>query len=182
MIKAAAGGGGRGMRRVDKAEELDHAIERARAEAESAFGDPSVLMERLVGAARHVEVQLMADGQGGVWALGVRDCSYQRRHQKVVEESASPVLSTEQERELAESAKRLAREAGYKGAGTVEFLYEPESGASPSWRSTRACRSSTPSPRRSPAPTSSACSSTSPPAASSRATRRRRAATPSRCA
>jgi acetyl/propionyl-CoA carboxylase alpha subunit len=85
-------------------------------------------MERLVGAARHVEVQLMADGQGGVWALGVRDCSYQRRHQKVVEESASPVLTTEQETELAESAKRLALEAGYKGAGTVEFLYEPESG------------------------------------------------------
>ena len=82
-------------------------------------------MERLVGAARHVEVQLMADGQGGVWALGVRDCSYQRRHQKVVEESASPVLTTEQETELAESAKRLALEAGYKGAGTVEFLYEP---------------------------------------------------------
>ena len=128
MIKAAAGGGGRGMRRVDKVEELDQAIERARSEAESAFGDPSVLMERLVGAARHVEVQLMADGQGGVWALGVRDCSYQRRHQKVVEESASPVLTTEQETELAESAKRLALEAGYKGAGTVEFLYEPDSG------------------------------------------------------
>src|SRR5215203_4391231 len=85
-------------------------------------------MERLVGQARHVEVQLMADGEGGVWALGVRDCSYQRRHQKVVEESASPVLSAEQERELSESAARLAREAGYKGAATVEFLYEPESG------------------------------------------------------
>ena len=128
MIKAAAGGGGRGMRRVDKVEEIDQAIERARSEAESAFGDPSVLMERLVGAARHVEVQLMADGQGGVWALGVRDCSYQRRHQKVVEESASPVLTTEQETELAESARRLALEADYKGAGTVEFLYEPDSG------------------------------------------------------
>src|SRR3954470_22034328 len=93
MIKAAAGGGGRGMRRVDRLEELPTAFERARAEAEQAFGDPSVLMERLVGDARHVEVQLIADGQGGVWALGVRDCSYQRRHQKVVEESASPVLS-----------------------------------------------------------------------------------------
>ena len=85
-------------------------------------------MERLVGEARHVEVQLMADGEGGVWALGVRDCSYQRRHQKVVEESASPVLSAEQERELSESASRLALEAGYQGAATVEFLYEPESG------------------------------------------------------
>ena len=127
MIKAAAGGGGRGMRRVEKAEELEQAIERARAEAESSFGDPSVLMERLVGEARHVEVQLMADGDGGVWALGVRDCSYQRRHQKVVEESASPALTAEQEQELAESAARLAREAGYQGAATVEFLYEPES-------------------------------------------------------
>jgi acetyl/propionyl-CoA carboxylase alpha subunit/acetyl-CoA carboxylase carboxyltransferase component len=127
MIKAAAGGGGRGMRRVNEAGELATAYERARSEAEQAFGDSSVLMERLVEAARHVEVQLMADGEGGVWALGVRDCSYQRRHQKVVEESASPVLSAEQERELAQSAARLAREVGYRGAGTVEFLYEPES-------------------------------------------------------
>ena len=125
MIKAAAGGGGRGMRRVEGADELPTAFERARAEAEQAFGDPSVLMERLVGAARHVEVQLVADGQGAVWALGVRDCSYQRRHQKVVEESASPALSPEQERELADAAVRLARSAGYRGAGTAEFLYEP---------------------------------------------------------
>ncbi|HVG99532.1 MAG TPA: biotin carboxylase N-terminal domain-containing protein, partial [Miltoncostaeaceae bacterium] len=125
MIKAAAGGGGRGMRRVESADEVAHAFERARTEAEQAFGDPSVLMERLVGAARHVEVQLIADGEGGVWALGVRDCSYQRRHQKVVEESASPALSPEQERELSEAAVRLARETGYRGAGTVEFLYEP---------------------------------------------------------
>jgi acetyl/propionyl-CoA carboxylase alpha subunit len=126
MIKAAAGGGGRGMRRVERPDQIAEAFERARAEAASAFGDPSVLMERLVGAARHVEVQLIADGHGGVWALGVRDCSYQRRHQKVVEESASPVLTPEQERELADSAVRLAERAGYRGAGTVEFLYEPE--------------------------------------------------------
>jgi acetyl/propionyl-CoA carboxylase alpha subunit/acetyl-CoA carboxylase carboxyltransferase component len=128
MIKATAGGGGRGMRRVDRAEELPTAFERARAEAAQAFGDPSVLMERLVGAARHVEVQLLADGQGTVWALGVRDCSYQRRHQKVVEESASPALTAEQERVLAEAAVRLARNAGYRGAGTAEFLYEPATG------------------------------------------------------
>ena len=101
-------------------------------------------MERLVGEARHVEVQLMADGEGGVWALGVRDCSYQRRHQKVVEESASPALTAEQERELADSAARLALEAGYKGAATVEFLYEPRAQRSRSWRSTPASRSSTP--------------------------------------
>ena len=125
MIKAAAGGGGRGMRRVDAADELPNCFERARAEAEAAFGDPSVLMERLVGAARHVEVQLMADGEGGVWALGVRDCSYQRRHQKVVEESASPALTPHQERELSAAAIRLAQLTGYRGAGTVEFLYEP---------------------------------------------------------
>src|SRR5215207_7938488 len=128
MIKATAGGGGRGMRRVDGPDELADAFERARSEAAQAFGDPGVLMERLVGAARHVEVQLVADGQGTVWALGVRDCSYQRRHQKVVEESASPVLSADQERELADAAARLARSAGYRGAGTAEFLYEPESG------------------------------------------------------
>ena len=127
MIKAAAGGGGRGMRRVESEDEVANAYERARSEAGQAFGDDSVLMERLVESARHVEVQLMADGQGTVWALGVRDCSYQRRHQKVVEESASPVLSDEQSRELAESAAELAREVGYRGAATVEFLYEPES-------------------------------------------------------
>src|SRR4051812_5712064 len=128
MIKAAAGGGGRGMRRVTGADEIETAFERARAEAESAFGDPSVLMERLVEDARHVEVQLIADGQGGVWALGVRDCSYQRRHQKVLEESASPALTPEQEREVAASAVRLAEQTGYRGAGTVEFLYEPDAG------------------------------------------------------
>ena len=127
MIKAAAGGGGRGMRRVESADEVAKAFERAQAEAEQSFGDPRVLMEVLVGAARHVEVQLLADGEGAVWALGVRDCSYQRRHQKVVEESASPALDREQERELAEAAVRLARNAGYRGAGTAEFLYEPES-------------------------------------------------------
>jgi acetyl/propionyl-CoA carboxylase alpha subunit/acetyl-CoA carboxylase carboxyltransferase component len=125
MIKAAAGGGGRGMRRVDCADELENAFQRAREEAQKSFGDSRVLVESLVGAARHVEVQLIADGNGTVWALGVRDCSYQRRHQKVVEESASPALSADQERELAGSAARLAKLAGYRGAATVEFLYEP---------------------------------------------------------
>ena len=125
MIKAAAGGGGRGMRRVEGPDELAGAIERARAEAAQAFGDPSVLIERIVEAARHVEVQLMADGHGCVWALGVRDCSYQRRHQKVVEESASPALTPAQEAELSAAAVRLAESVGYRGAGTVEFLYEP---------------------------------------------------------
>jgi acetyl/propionyl-CoA carboxylase alpha subunit/acetyl-CoA carboxylase carboxyltransferase component len=125
MIKAAAGGGGRGMRRVEGSDELAHSFERARTEAQQSFGDSRVLMERVVGSARHVEVQLIADGHGAVWALGVRDCSYQRRHQKVVEESASPALSGDQERELAAAAVRLAELTGYRGAATVEFLYEP---------------------------------------------------------
>src|SRR5215216_6170641 len=125
MIKAAAGGGGRGMRRVERPDDVPAAFERAREEAAQSFGDPTVLMERIVPAARHVEVQLMADGAGSVWALGVRDCSYQRRHQKVLEESASPALTADQERDVAEAAVRLARLAGYRGAGTVEFLYEP---------------------------------------------------------
>ncbi len=128
MVKAAAGGGGRGMRRVERAEDLPSAFERAREEAAQSFGDPTVLMERVVPVARHVEVQLMADGHGHVWALGVRDCSYQRRHQKVVEESASPALDAGQEREVSDAAARLAKLAGYRGAGTVEFLYEPEGG------------------------------------------------------
>src|SRR5919109_86484 len=125
MIKAAAGGGGRGMRRVERPDDLPSAFERAREEAAQSFGDPTVLMERIVEHARHVEVQLMADGDGGVWALGVRDCSYQRRHQKVLEESASPALTPEEGGEAAEAGVPLAGLAGYRGAGTVEFLYEP---------------------------------------------------------
>ncbi|HEY1277841.1 MAG TPA: carboxyl transferase domain-containing protein [Thermoleophilaceae bacterium] len=125
MIKATAGGGGRGIRRVDEASDLASAFERARAEAEQAFGDPTVLMERLVTPARHVEVQTIADGAGGAWAAGVRDCSLQRRHQKVIEESASTALTRDQEDDAKESARRLILEAGYRGAATVEFLYEP---------------------------------------------------------
>jgi acetyl/propionyl-CoA carboxylase alpha subunit/acetyl-CoA carboxylase carboxyltransferase component len=125
MIKATSGGGGRGIRRVDRESELATAFERARAEAEQAFGDPTVLLERLVTAARHVEVQTIADGAGGAWAVGVRDCSLQRRHQKVIEESASTALTHEQVEEVLEAARRLVLEAGYRGAATVEFLYEP---------------------------------------------------------
>ena len=153
------------------------------AEAAQAFGDKRVLMERLVGDARHVEVQLIADGQGGVWALGVRDCSYQRRHQKVVEESASPALNPQQERELARRrrAARPPRRLPRRRHRRVP-LRAVDGRSSRSWRSTRASRSSTPSRRWSPAPTSSRSSSTSPRAAGWRATRRRRAATRSRCA
>jgi acetyl/propionyl-CoA carboxylase alpha subunit/acetyl-CoA carboxylase carboxyltransferase component len=125
MIKAAAGGGGRGIRRANAAEDLAGALASARAEAHDAFGDDTVFMERLVTPARHIEVQIIADGQGAAWAVGVRDCSCQRRNQKVIEESSSPALTAAQEEELREAAKRLALLADYRNAGTVEFLYEP---------------------------------------------------------
>ncbi len=126
MIKARAGGGGRGIRRVDGPAELDAAFQRARDEARATFGDPTVFLERLLEGARHVEVQVIADGLGGVWAVGVRDCTLQRRHQKVLEESASTALTDAQEDELRAAAVRLVRAAGYRNAATVEFLYQPD--------------------------------------------------------
>ncbi|MFD2421138.1 ATP-binding protein [Amycolatopsis pigmentata] len=125
MLKATAGGGGRGIRVVRHADELTEAYERTSLEAERAFGSGVVFLERLVTGARHVEVQVIADGQGTAWALGVRDCSVQRRNQKIIEESSSPVLAPEQARELKNAAERLALAVGYRGAGTVEFLYHP---------------------------------------------------------
>ena len=125
MLKATAGGGGRGIRKVTNADELTDAYQRTRDEAERAFGSGVVFLEKLVTGARHVEVQIIADGQGTAWALGVRDCSVQRRNQKVIEESASPLLTAEQTGELKASAERLALAVGYSGAGTVEFLYHP---------------------------------------------------------
>ncbi|GGN06870.1 fused acetyl/propionyl-CoA carboxylase subuit alpha/methylmalonyl-CoA decarboxylase subunit alpha [Terrabacter tumescens] len=125
MLKATAGGGGRGIRRVDSDADLTDAYERTRDEAERAFGSGVVFLEKLVTGARHIEVQVIADGQGSAWAVGVRDCSVQRRNQKVIEESASPVLTREQEDEVRTSAERLAIAVGYAGAGTVEFLYHP---------------------------------------------------------
>ncbi|MGB3443334.1 MAG: biotin carboxylase N-terminal domain-containing protein [Actinophytocola sp.] len=125
MLKATAGGGGRGIRMVASAEDLTDAYERTSQEALRAFGSGIVFLERLVTGARHVEVQVIADGQGTAWALGVRDCSVQRRNQKIIEESASPVLAPEQTAELKASAERLAVAVGYRGACTVEFLYHP---------------------------------------------------------
>jgi acetyl/propionyl-CoA carboxylase alpha subunit/acetyl-CoA carboxylase carboxyltransferase component len=125
MLKATAGGGGRGIRLVRDDEDLRDAYQRTSDEAARAFGSGVVFLERLVTGARHVEVQVIADGQGTAWALGVRDCSVQRRNQKVIEESASPVLSPDQAAELKASAERLALAVGYAGAGTVEFLYHP---------------------------------------------------------
>ncbi|WP_030914030.1 carboxyl transferase domain-containing protein [Streptosporangium amethystogenes] len=125
MLKATAGGGGRGIRVITNEAELADAYERTSQEAARAFGSGIVFLERLVTGARHVEVQVIADGEGTAWALGVRDCSVQRRNQKVIEESASPVLSPVQTAELKASAERLAVAVGYRGAATVEFLYHP---------------------------------------------------------
>ncbi|MGV9709134.1 ATP-binding protein [Gordonia sp. NPDC003424] len=125
MLKASAGGGGRGIRKITSPDDLTDAFERTRDEAQRAFGNGALFLERLVTGARHVEVQVIADGQGTAWALGVRDCSVQRRNQKVIEESASPVLPAAKVTELKESAERLAIAVGYRGAATVEFLYHP---------------------------------------------------------
>ena len=125
MLKATAGGGGRGIRMVASPADLEDAYQRTSDEALRAFGNGTVFLERLVTGARHVEVQLIADSHGTAWAIGVRDCSIQRRNQKVIEESSSPLLSSEQTEEVKASAERLALAVGYVGAGTVEFLYHP---------------------------------------------------------
>jgi acetyl-CoA/propionyl-CoA carboxylase biotin carboxyl carrier protein len=122
MVKAAAGGGGRGMRIVRSSGELPDALAAARREALAGFGDDGLLVERYVERARHIEVQLLADAHGTVLHLGERECSLQRRHQKVLEESPSPVVSPELRERLGAAAAELARHAGYVGAGTAEFL------------------------------------------------------------
>ncbi|MFP5022736.1 ATP-binding protein [Pseudonocardia phyllosphaerae] len=126
MVKATAGGGGRGIRFVEGPGQLDEAFERAASEAAKTAGDATVFLEKAVAGGRHVEVQVVADATGNVWTLGVRDCSVQRRNQKVIEESASTALDAEQDALLRRSAADLARAAGYVNAGTVEFLYQPE--------------------------------------------------------
>jgi acetyl-CoA/propionyl-CoA carboxylase biotin carboxyl carrier protein len=124
LIKAAAGGGGRGMRVVRSAEELDDAKEAARREAAGAFGDDRVFYERYVGRPRHVEIQLLADAHGTVIHLGERDCSVQRRHQKVLEESPSPAVDAELREKLGGAAVAFAEAVGYVGAGTAEFMLD----------------------------------------------------------
>jgi len=122
MVKAAAGGGGRGMRLVRSPEELAGALESARREAASGFGDDRVFCERWVERPRHVEVQLLADGHGTVIQLGERDCSVQRRHQKILEESPSPAVGPDLRAEMGEAAVAFARAVGYESAGTAEFM------------------------------------------------------------
>ena len=122
LIKASAGGGGRGMRIVRSLDELPTHIEAARAEAASAFGDPTVFCEPYLECGRHIEVQVLADRHGTVWALGERECSIQRRHQKVVEEAPSPLVDADLRARLCDAATSAARAIGYVGAGTVEFM------------------------------------------------------------
>ncbi|MER7451768.1 biotin carboxylase N-terminal domain-containing protein [Nocardia beijingensis] len=128
LIKASAGGGGRGMRVVRELADLTAQIEAARREAESAFGDPTVFCERYLETGRHIEVQVMADTHGTIWAVGERECSIQRRHQKVIEEAPSPLVErTEGMRaRLFEAARLAAGAIGYTGAGTVEFLADEQ--------------------------------------------------------
>jgi acetyl-CoA carboxylase biotin carboxylase subunit len=126
LLKAAAGGGGKGMRRVQSSEELEDAFGAAAAEAQAAFGDPSLYVEKVIAPARHVEVQVLADAHGGVLTVGERECSVQRRHQKLIEESPSRALTPESREEMEATAERAARAIGYTNAGTFEFLVGPD--------------------------------------------------------
>ncbi|MCC2108254.1 MAG: ATP-grasp domain-containing protein, partial [Hyphomicrobiales bacterium] len=124
LVKAAAGGGGRGMKVARSESDLEHAIATAKTEAKAAFGDDAVYLEKYLEKPRHIEVQILGDGKGGAIHLGERDCSLQRRHQKVLEESPSAALNAEQRAEIGEICAKAMRELQYSGAGTIEFLYE----------------------------------------------------------
>jgi acetyl-CoA carboxylase biotin carboxylase subunit len=126
LLKAVAGGGGRGMRLVDDPEDLHRAFQTASAEALAAFGDGSLYVEKAIAPARHVEVQVLCDGHGGVLTLGERECSIQRRHQKLIEESPSPALTADLREEMEAAAERACHAIGYRNAGTFEFLVGPD--------------------------------------------------------
>nr|WP_314443142.1 acetyl-CoA carboxylase biotin carboxylase subunit [uncultured Sphingomonas sp.] len=124
LIKAASGGGGRGMKVVPDPDSLETLMSQASNEANAAFGDPTVYMEKYLGDPKHIEFQIFGDGEGGAIHLGERDCSVQRRHQKVIEEAPSPVVSAAQRAEMGERVRKAMADMGYRGAGTIEFLYE----------------------------------------------------------
>ncbi|HZQ73103.1 MAG TPA: biotin carboxylase N-terminal domain-containing protein, partial [Burkholderiales bacterium] len=126
LIKAAAGGGGKGIRHVGSAEEIENAVRVASSEAQSAFGDGGVFLERYLSPVRHVEIQVMADSHGNAVALGERECSVQRRHQKLLEESPSTVVLPETRQKMMAAGVAAAKASGYENAGTVEFLFEPK--------------------------------------------------------
>jgi acetyl-CoA carboxylase biotin carboxylase subunit len=126
FLKASAGGGGKGMRLVERAEDLDEAFQRADAEAVAAFGDGSLYLEKLITPARHVEVQVLCDADGGVLTLGERECSIQRRHQKLIEESPSPALDEVTRAAMEADVERACRAISYLNAGTLEFLLAPD--------------------------------------------------------
>jgi acetyl-CoA carboxylase biotin carboxylase subunit len=126
FLKASAGGGGRGMRRVESPEMLEDAFASAAAEAEAAFGDPSLYVEKIVAPAKHVEVQVLADHGGGVLTLGERECSIQRRHQKLIEESPAPTLSAATRERMEATTAAAASAIGYRNAGTFEYLLAPD--------------------------------------------------------
>ena len=128
LVKAAAGGGGRGMRLVSRREELEQGMELASREAQASFGDGRVFLERYITNPRHVEIQVLADSSGHTIHLDERECSIQRRHQKIIEETPSPALTPDLRRRMGEAAIAVAREAGYVNAGTAEFLLEPHTG------------------------------------------------------
>jgi acetyl-CoA carboxylase biotin carboxylase subunit len=125
LVKASAGGGGKGMRIVRSAAELAEAVERARGEAAAAFGDDTLLLERYIDRPRHIEIQILGDRHGHVVHLWERECSVQRRHQKIVEEAPSPALDPQRRAQMGDAAVALGREVGYVGAGTVEFIVDP---------------------------------------------------------
>src|SRR6202034_1636311 len=126
MLKAAAGGGGKGMRMVSSPEELHSAYENACSEAQRAFGDNEVYIEKFIVNPRHVEMQIFGDEHGNVVYLGERECSVQRRHQKVLEESPSPIVDPDMRRRMGEVAVKVAQAASYTNAGTVEFLVDQQ--------------------------------------------------------
>ena len=126
LVKARSGGGGRGIRKVEKKEDLERAFLAATAEAESAFGDGAVYMEKFLAPSKHIEMQLLCDNYGGVVCLGERECSMQRKNQKLIEESPSPAISEETRAQMIDASIRAAKAVGYRGLGTIEFLLGPD--------------------------------------------------------